>query len=138
MNEQSDLLAEVRIASFEDIVNARQVARETMAKMGFGLLDQTRIVTAVSELARNIMLHAKVGTMRIVESTQHGTENKGITCVFDDKGPGIKDLDGALREGFTSAGSLGLGLTGAKRLSDDFEITSTAGKGTTISISKWL
>jgi serine/threonine-protein kinase RsbT len=138
MNHEGKKLAEVRIASFEDIVSARQSAREIMAQMGYNLLDQTRIVTAVSELARNIMLYAKVGAMRIFESNQPGADRKGIQCVFEDQGPGMKDLGSAMKEGLCATGSLGLGLMSAKALSDDFNISSVAGKGTTVTISKWL
>lgn len=138
MSHKGKMLAEVRIASFEDIVSARQSAREIMAQMGYNLLDQTRIVTAVSELARNIMLYAKVGAMQIFESSTPGADRKGILCVFEDRGPGIKDLGSAMKEGLSTTGSLGMGLMSAKLLSDDFNISSAAGKGTTVTISKWL
>lgn len=126
---------ELHIGSYEDIILARQKARAVALEMGFPLLDQTRIVTAVSELARNIVVHAREGTMQMHRVS--GSRN-GLRIVFDDKGPGIADVERALNPGFSTAGSLGLGLPGARKLSDSMEIVSAPGKGTTVTIVKWL
>lgn len=132
--EPGSKIIEVSISSDEDVILARQKVRSISQQIGFSLLDQTRIVTAVSELARNIVVHAKEGKMSVFK-----TERKpGLRFVFEDKGPGIPDIDRAMVVGFSTVGSLGLGLKGAKSLTDDFEIISEIGKGTTVSIIKWL
>ena len=128
------LVIRLPIGDHEGIVVARQKVRDIAVAMGFSLLNQTRIVTAVSELARNIVVHAQSGTMTVFKPT----EREGLTIVFEDKGPGIADIGKAMQESFSSVGSLGLGLQGAKRLSDAMEISSIPGKGTTITITKWL
>ena len=125
----------IDINCHEDIVAARQMVREIGKNMGFTLINQTKIVTAVSELARNIIVHAKRGRMS-VSIKKNGRE--GITAVFEDDGPGITDIQKVMEEGCGSADSPGLGLKGAKRLSDEFSIHSAPGKGTTVEISKWL
>lgn len=127
-------LVQIGIDSDEDIIRARQKVREIAVAMGFSLLDQTRIVTAVSELARNIVVHAQSGTMTVFRAA----ERPGLRIVFEDHGPGIADLDKAMQESFSSVGSLGLGLQGAKRLSDAMEVSSSPGRGTTVVITKWL
>lgn len=127
---------EVRIANFENVIVGRQKAREMMQHLGFSLLDQTRVVTAVSELARNIVVHAGKGVMRL--SMVQSGPNRGIECVFEDQGPGIADVDQALQKGFSTSNSLGLGLTGAKNLCREFDIRSTVGKGTRVTIREWL
>lgn len=127
-------LFQIRVATSEDIVLARQKVRELTSEMGFSVLDQTRVVTAVSELARNIVVHAESGTMTVIRLAAR----PGIKIVFQDQGPGIPDLDRAMQEKFSSVGSLGLGLQGAKRLTDAMEIDSVPGKGTTIAVIKWL
>lgn len=124
---------EVLINSDEDVILARQKVRTFAQEMGFSLLDQTRIVTAVSELGRNIVMHAKEGIVRIYNSE----ERPGIKIVFEDHGPGIPDINKAMEEGYSTVGSLGLGLKGAKRLVDEFVIKSSPGKGTTVTIVKW-
>jgi serine/threonine-protein kinase RsbT len=128
------MVIQLQIGSSEDIVLARQKVRDLANEMGFSLLDQTRIVTAVSELARNIVVHAQSGEMTAYKLVVR----PGLRIVFEDKGPGIADVGKALQVGYTSVGSLGLGLQGAKRLTDAMEITSQPGKGTTIAITKWL
>ncbi len=126
------------IAGEDDIVAARQAARESARELGFGLVDQSRIATAVSELARNVVRYAtgSRGELRVRPLTQ-ADRGTGIEIVVSDEGPGIADVDVALREGFTSGRGLGLGLPGTRRLMDEMEIDSTLGRGTTIVIRKW-
>ena len=119
----------------EDIVRMRQRVRERAVAQGFSLVDQTKIVTAASELARNAVIYGGGGTVRL-ESLNDGTR-RGLRLVFEDQGPGIPDIAQALRDGFTTGGGLGLGLGGTKRLVDEFEITSTRGAGTRVVITKW-
>lgn len=128
--------AKVRIASEADIVSARQASREIALQIGFGATDMALIATAVSELARNISQYAGSGRieMRIVESGA----SRGISIVAHDDGPGIPNLDLAMRDGYSTGGGLGLGLPGTKRMMDDFELTSEPGKGTTVAVVKWL
>lgn len=131
----SDHVLEITLNSFEDVILARQKARELMQAMEFTLLAQTCIVTAVSELARNIVVHAGKGlfTVKPVQAP-HRT---GIECTFQDKGPGIPNIEQAMRQGFSTSRSLGLGLGGAKKLCAEFEIQSTVGKGTRVTIREW-
>lgn len=137
MKEQKDRkVVEVLINSDEDVILARQKVRSIAKELGFNLLDQTRIVTAISELGRNIVVHAKEGKMSVFKAESE--IKKGLIAVFEDKGPGIPDIEKAMVEGFSTVGSLGLGLKGAKKLVDEFEIESGRGQGTTISITKWL
>lgn len=125
---------EMSINEDEDVISVRQNVKVASAKIGFNILDQTRIVTAVSELARNIVVHAGSGTVSMFQNHERG----GIKLIFEDKGPGIPDVDRAMEGGFSTVGSLGLGLNGARVLSDEFEITSTPGVGTTIAYIKWV
>lgn len=125
---------EVNINNDEDIILARQKARLMAQKTGFGMLDQTRIVTAVSEIARNIVVHAKEGKMTIYTTSK----KPGIKTIFEDHGPGIANVNVVMQEGFSTTGSLGVGLKGAKRLMDEFKIDSTLGKGTIVTLVKWL
>ncbi len=125
----------IPILSFEDVILARQKVRELMNHMQFSLLDQTRVVTAVSELSRNIIVHAEKGHMRL---TPLQKENRtGFTCIFEDQGPGIADMNLAMREGYSTTNSLGLGLSGAKKLCREFSIRSSPGRGTRIEITEW-
>jgi serine/threonine-protein kinase RsbT len=103
--------------------------------LGFGITDVTRIITAVSELARNVFLYAGSGVVRW--RVLNGSDKVGIELIFEDHGPGIADIDQAMRAGYTSGGGLGLGLPGAGRLMDEMEIQSEAGKGTKITVKKW-
>ncbi|WP_044352325.1 ATP-binding protein [Dethiosulfatarculus sandiegensis] len=119
-----------------DIVEVRKAVRIAAQEIGFGVTDTTRIVTAASELARNVHRFAGTGLMTL-ESTRN-TEHKGITLIFTDNGPGIADVDQAMELGFTTGGGLGLGLPGAKRLMDEMKLESKPGQGTRICISKWL
>src|SRR5215472_11176532 len=114
------------IHSDEDVVRARQVVREWTLELGFRLVDQTKIVTAASELARNTLVHGGGGTMRLEEI--HANARRGLQLTFEDKGPGIADIALAMSNGYSTAGGLGLGLGGAKRLSNEFEIVSTVGQ----------
>lgn len=119
----------------EDVLKARQRARALAVEAGFGLVDQTKIVTAVSELARNAVSHGGGGTATL-EVVANGAR-KGLRIVFCDEGPGIADVEQALRDGYTTAGGLGLGLGGARRLMNDFEISSRPGSGTTVTVARW-
>jgi len=127
---------EVRgIRAGEDVVAARQLVRELAVLVGFNLVDQTKIVTAASELARNVLQHGGGGTL---SATALNDDNRrGLRLVFEDQGPGIADIPLAMKDGYTSGGGLGLGLGGAKRLSNEFEIESTPGSGTRVTIARW-
>jgi serine/threonine-protein kinase RsbT len=118
-----------------DVVTARQKGREIAAECGFSSTDQTLIALAISELARNIVVYAQRG--EIVIGTPLG-ERRGIEIVARDQGPGIQDIELALRDGYSTAKSLGLGLPGARRVMDEFEIDSAPGKGTTVTTRKWI
>lgn len=130
------ILYEIHIRDEKDIVIARQKAREAAKSMNFSITDQTRIITAVSELTRNIYEYAGTGIVTI-EVSSSGVK-RGLMISFIDEGPGIKDTEIALQEGFTTGKGMGLGLPGSKRLMDDFMISSEQGKGTRIIIKKWL
>ena len=125
----------VRINSDQDIVVARQKGRSLAMALGFSSGDATLLATAISELARNIVSYAKTGD--IVLKIIHGSANSGIQIVARDNGPGIPDVQQALRDGFSTSGSLGLGLPGVMRLVDEFHIASVESQGTTVSIKKW-
>ncbi|MDI6777292.1 MAG: anti-sigma regulatory factor [Syntrophales bacterium] len=129
-------IKEVSIKSSEDIILARQAAREMAKRLGFGLADQTRITTAVSELSRNIYLFA--GTGRLVIKALSQSNRKGMEIVAEDRGPGIPDIELAMQDGYSTNKSLGQGLPGTKRLMDEFEIKSEVGKGTAVTIRRWL
>lgn len=123
------------IRTSEDVVRVRQVVRELALAQGLSLVDQTKIVTAASELARNTLDHGGGGTVR-VEALNSETR-RGLRLTFEDQGPGIPDVDLALTDGYTTGGGLGLGLSGAKRLSNEFEIVSRVGEGTRVMIARW-
>lgn len=126
----------VNIKKEWDIVGARQLGRDISRKIGFGTVDQARIATAISELARNIYLYAETG--RVCFETLEDMNKKGIRIVAMDKGPGIKDISQVMEDGFTTSGGLGAGLPGVKRLMDDFDIVSEVEEGTEITVVKWL
>lgn len=132
MNSQSC----VSIQKEWDIVAARQMGREIAKQLGFGTVDQARITTAISELARNIYLYAGEGQIcfEIVETL----EQKGMTIVATDSGPGIEDLSLVMQDGYTTSGGLGAGLPGVRRLMDDFDMESEVGHGTRIVTTKWI
>jgi serine/threonine-protein kinase RsbT len=125
----------VAINSDQDIVAARQRGRALAVELGFSAVDSTLIATAISELARNIVSYA--GTGEIMLKTVQNSTRHGILIVAADEGPGIHDLRQALRDGFSTSGSLGLGLPGVRRLMDEFEITSQPGRGTRVEVKKW-
>jgi len=125
----------ISVRTSEDVVAVRQAVRKGSLVLGFSIVDQTKIVTASSELARNLLIYGGGGNV-IVEAIQNGVKN-GLRLIFEDQGPGIPDIELALRDGYTSGGGMGLGLGGAKRLSHEFEIDSAPGKGTRISIIRW-
>lgn len=127
--------ASVPISSDADIVAARQKGRALAAQMGFGSTDLTLIATAISELARNIVLYARRGEI-VLKPAEDG-QRRGISVMARDEGPGITDIPQALQSGYSTSGSLGLGLPGVRRLMDEFEIVSEVGKGTTVTVKKW-
>ena len=119
----------------EDIVKVRQTVRAWAVQIGFNLVDQTKMVTAASELARNTVTYGGGGTVELETLTQGG--RRGLRLTFSDQGPGIADVEQALRDGFTTGGGLGLGLGGARRLVNEFEIRSQPGVGTSVRITRW-
>lgn len=125
----------VPLQSDEDVVRLRQKVRETLVQLGFSLVDQTKIVTAASELARNTLRYGGGGEARI--ATISDGARQGVALAFIDHGPGIADVELALTDGYTTGGGLGLGLSGARRLSDEFELQTAPGEGTTVTIKKW-
>ncbi len=125
----------LQIRTEQDVVKARQAVRAWANSFSFSLVEQTKLVTAASELARNTLSHGGGGTM-LVEILLEGNR-KGLRLTFEDKGPGIPDLDQALKDGYTTGNGLGLGLGGAKRLSNEFYITSKVNEGTSVSIVRW-
>lgn len=118
-----------------DLISARHLARSYAKDIGLGLVDETKLVTAVSELTRNLIVHGKGGT--IYYSTVENNGRKGVRVVFEDRGPGIADISSAMSDGHSSIKSMGVGLPGSKRLVSEFEIKSEVGKGTQITIIKW-
>jgi serine/threonine-protein kinase RsbT len=123
------------IQSGEDVVRVRQIVRTATVEAGFGLVDQTKFITAASELARNTLLHGGGGDMVIETFDRNG--RKGIRLAFCDAGPGIPDIERALQDGYSTGGGLGLGLSGARRLSNEFAIESNVGRGTRVTIARW-
>ena len=123
------------ISSSSDVVLARQKVRQWAAEMKFSLVEQTKLVTAASELARNTLDHGKGGQM--VMELIEDTGRQGLKLVFEDRGPGIPDIQAALRDGFSTGSGMGLGLGGSKRLVSDFEIVSKPGEGTRITAIRW-
>jgi serine/threonine-protein kinase RsbT len=123
------------VQTSEDIVKVRQAVRSWAVELGFNLVDQTKIVTAASELARNTVIYGGGGTVELESLVD--PKRRGLRLTFADQGPGIADLAAALKDGFTTGTGLGLGLGGAKRLSNEFEIRSQPGAGTTVRITRW-
>ncbi len=126
---------QVPINSDQDIVSARQKGRAMASELGFSSGDATLIATAISELARNIVSYARKG--QITLKGVYGSSRVGIVVIASDAGPGIVDIRQALRDGFSTSGSLGLGLPGVRRLMDEFEINSQPGRGTIVTVKKW-
>jgi serine/threonine-protein kinase RsbT len=125
----------LEIRASEDVVRVRQVTRESALAQGFSLVDQTKLVTAASELARNTMEHGGGGRVEI--QLLNDGQKKGLRLIFTDQGPGIINVEQALKDGFTTGGGLGLGLGGARRLSNEFDIQSKPGEGTRITMARW-
>ena len=119
----------------DDVVGIRQAVRQRAIELGFNLIDQTKIVTAASELARNTVQYGGGGTVTIDGIDNEG--RRGLRLTFEDKGPGIADIELAMRDGYTTGGGLGLGLSGARRLSSEFQIQSKPGEGTRVTIVRW-
>jgi serine/threonine-protein kinase RsbT len=130
--EKSDTMA---LRTSDDVVRARQAVRARAVEAGFGIVDQTKLVTAASEIARNTVDHGGGGFM-CVEVLRDGRRS-GVQLTFSDSGPGIADIGAAMTDGYTTAGGLGHGLSGAKRLSTEFSIESCVGKGTTVTLARW-
>jgi serine/threonine-protein kinase RsbT len=128
-----DETAPIRVS--DDVVKVRQIVREWAVSLGFSLVDQTKVVTAASELARNVIDYGGGGDFRI-EALNNNTR-RGLRLTFSDKGPGIADMEKAMKDGFTTGGGLGLGLGGAKRLVNEFLIDSNPGRGTTVIVVRW-
>ncbi|HEX6948275.1 MAG TPA: anti-sigma regulatory factor [Nitrospira sp.] len=125
----------IGLRAMDDIIKARQLVRECAVFQGLSLVDQTKVVTAASELARNTMIHGGGGEMRL-QALNDGPR-RGVKVIFLDKGPGIPDIALAMKDGYTTRGGLGLGLSGSKRLVNEFDIESQPGKGTTVTIVRW-
>lgn len=123
------------VRTAEDIVRMRHVVREQAIGLGFSLVDQTKLVTAASELARNILNYGGGGEMRLMPLVDG--RRRGLRLVFADQGPGIPDIELAMKDGYTTGGGMGLGLGGAKRLSNEFHIESKVGAGTKVTITRW-
>ncbi len=123
------------IASADDVVRVRQIVRGLATELKFSLVDQTKLVTATSELARNTLEHGGGGTMRA--EVLQVTARRGIRLTFHDDGPGIPNLELALRDGYSTGDGMGLGLSGSKRLVNEFDIKSEVGRGTTVTITRW-
>lgn len=123
------------IRAQHDVAQARQVVRSWAVRCGFTLVDQTKVVTAASELARNVYLHGGGGEMRVDALTEG--PRTGLRLTFSDTGPGIPDIELAMRDGYTTKGGMGLGLSGSRRLVNEFSIESKVGEGTSVTIVKW-
>ncbi|WP_433236832.1 ATP-binding protein [Actinomadura nitritigenes] len=127
---------EAPLRSNDDVVRVRQLVRVAASAAGMSLVDQTKIVTAASELARNTLVYGGGGAVTIEQVTNPGGR-AGIRITFRDEGPGIPDVDLALTDGWTSGSGLGLGLSGARKLADEFELDTETGRGTTVTVVKW-
>jgi serine/threonine-protein kinase RsbT len=125
----------IPVRSSEDVVRVRQAVRAKAVGAGFSLVDQTKLITAASEIARNTVDYGGGGTLRI-QVLRNGVR-RGVRLTFSDEGPGIPDISKAMTDGYTSGNGLGLGLSGAKRLSNEFEIHSEIGKGTVVKLARW-
>ena len=124
------------LRSADDIVRARQIVRQWAIQQGFSLVDQTKLVTATSELARNTVNYGGGGALQLEALLNEGSR-RGLRLTFEDHGPGIPDIELALKDGYTTSNGMGLGLGGARRLVNEFEITSRLGEGTRICLTKW-
>src|SRR5262245_61829356 len=126
---------EYPLASGEDVVRARQQVREWALAAGFRLVEQTKLVTAASEIARNVLVHGGGGRVRL--EALNAEQKRGLRLIFEDQGPGIANVEQALKDGFTTGGGLGLGLGGARRLVQEFSIEPGVGAGTTVTLRQW-
>lgn len=135
MSSQLPQSQKIQICNDEDIVRVRKLARDYAVRLNFKLVDQTKTITAASELARNIVVYAGSGEASF--TILNSGLKQGLQIVFEDKGPGIPDIELAMKGGYSTGGGLGLGLSGTKRLVDFFEIKSKVGEGTKITITKW-
>jgi serine/threonine-protein kinase RsbT len=124
------------VRSGEDVVKVRQAVRSIAMDLGFSLVDQTKVITAASELARNTLIYGRGGECRI-ERLNEGPKRNGVRLTFEDRGPGITNVDLALTDGYTTGNGLGLGLNGARKLSHEFDIWSQPGVGTRVTITRW-
>ena len=125
----------IGLRAMDDIIKARHLVRDCAIFIGLSLVDQTKIVTAASELARNTLVHGGGGEMRL--QVLNDGPRRGVKAMFVDSGPGIPDIDLAMKDGYSTRGGLGLGLSGSRRLVNEFAIESQPGKGTTVSIVRW-
>ena len=125
----------LQIRSEQDVVAVRQAVKAWAAQLSFSLVDQTKIVTAASELGRNTFIYGGGGVARL-EILSEGLR-RGLRIAFEDHGPGIPDIDRAMQDGYTTGKGMGLGMSGSKRLVNDFKVTSEVGKGTTVTITRW-
>ncbi|MFE2301139.1 anti-sigma regulatory factor [Streptomyces sp. NPDC059445] len=135
MNGASSASETLEITANAGVVQARQRVRALAQECRFSLVEQTKLITAASELARNTLIHGGGGTMAAGLVEERG--RRGVRLVFSDQGPGIPDVDLALTDGWTSGAGMGLGLSGSKRLVDDFVLETVAGQGTTVTVTKW-
>jgi serine/threonine-protein kinase RsbT len=126
---------ELDIGESDDVVRVRQAVRDAAVELGFSIVDQTKVVTAASELARNTFIYGGGGRVRL--ELLNSDSRRGLRLVFDDNGPGIADVEQALRDGFTTGSGLGMGLGGARRLVNEFQIESKPGVGTRIVATRW-
>lgn len=127
----------LQLRSSHDIVVVRQEVRAWAVAQGLNLVDQTKIVTAASELARNALEYGGGGTVCLEALEEREGRRKGLRLTFEDRGPGIADIALAMTDGYTTSGGLGLGLSGSKRLANEFDISSTPGEGTRVTITRW-
>jgi len=125
----------ISVRTESDILLLRHLVRARATELGFGILDLTKIVTAASEIGRNTLIHGGGGTMRLETFVEN--DRRGLRLTFEDKGPGIPDIEQAMSDGFTTKGGLGLGLGGSKRLVDEFEVVSRVGEGTRVTATRW-
>lgn len=135
MSGVNDGIVSTPLVTDEDVVRLRKLVRDDMVALKFSLTDQTKMVTAASELARNVLRYGGGGHAELQQLNENGVS--GVRARFIDEGPGIPDIDIAMRDGYTSGGGMGLGLSGARRLADEFDIVSAPGQGTTVTITKW-
>jgi serine/threonine-protein kinase RsbT len=135
MGPQSIRSERLPIRASEDVVVVRQHVRKAALELGLSLVDQTKVVTAASEIARNTLIHGRGGWATIEVLDAGG--RRGLRARFEDQGPGIPDIDRAFQDGYTTAGGLGLGLGGARRLSNEFEVVSKPGQGTRVTLTRW-